>query len=61
MPLFAYWESETYYVRSQFLGGAAASAFLGKSWLTILNVYDWEGNNPISPEIWCVEYTNQLI
>jgi lanosterol synthase len=54
-------DSETCYVRLQFLGGAAASAFLGKFWLSILNVYDWEGNNPIPPEIWCVEYTNQLI
>jgi lanosterol synthase len=47
---------ETYYlVRSRFLGGAAASASWGKFWLSVLNVYDWEGNNPIPPELWCVE------
>ncbi|KAI9511568.1 terpene synthase [Russula earlei] len=34
------------------LGGAAASASWGKFWLSILNVYDWEGNNPIPPELW---------
>ncbi len=50
--------SETYYVRLRFSGGAAASAFLGKFWLSILNVYDWEGNNPIPPEIWCVRVWN---
>jgi lanosterol synthase len=43
-----------YAVRLQFLGGAAASASWGKFWLSILNVYDWEGNNPIPPELWCV-------
>lgn len=54
--------SEPYYVvRLQFLGGAAASASWGKFWLSVLNVYDWEGNNPIPPELWCVEYVNQLI
>ena len=46
--------SETYYVRLQVIGGAAATAFLGKFWLSVLNVYDWEGNNPIPPEIWYV-------
>jgi lanosterol synthase len=46
---------EIYYaVRLQFLGGAAASASWAKFWLAVLNVYDWEGNNPIPPELWCV-------
>ena len=45
----------------QSLGGAAASASWGKFWLSVLNVYDWEGNNPIPPELWCVRYVNQLI
>jgi lanosterol synthase len=53
--------SEAFYVRLQFLGGAAASASWGKFWLSVLNVYDWEGNNPIPPELWCVEYTNRFI
>jgi lanosterol synthase len=39
-----------------FLGGAAASASWGKFWLSVLNVYDWEGNHPIPPELWYVEY-----
>ena len=53
---------ETYdVVRLQFLGGAAASASWGKFWLSVLNVYDWEGNNPIPPELWYVEYANQHI
>ncbi|KAN0113930.1 Terpenoid cyclases/protein prenyltransferase alpha-alpha toroid [Russula decolorans] len=34
------------------LGGAAASASWAKFWLSVLNVYDWEGNNPIPPELW---------
>ncbi|KAI0044521.1 terpene synthase [Auriscalpium vulgare] len=33
------------------LGGATAAPSWGKFWLSILNVYDWEGNNPIPPEI----------
>ncbi len=53
--------SETHRVRLQIIGGAAASAFLGKFWLSVLNVYDWEGNNPIPPEIWYVKHTIQLI
>jgi hypothetical protein len=48
-------------VRLQFIGGAAASASWGKFWLSVLNVYDWEGNNPIPPELWCVVDVNQLI
>ncbi len=51
---------EVYHARLQLLGGAAASASWGKFWLSVLNVYDWEGNNPIPPELWCVEYTNQI-
>ena len=47
-------KSVGFYAGSQFLGGAAASASWGKFWLSILNVYDWEGNNPIPPELWCV-------
>jgi lanosterol synthase len=53
--------SEAFYAGLQFLGGAAASASWAKFWLSVLNVYDWEGNNPIPPELWCVENTNQLV
>ncbi|KAJ8509454.1 hypothetical protein ONZ45_g8374 [Pleurotus djamor] len=34
------------------LGGAAASPSWGKFWMSVLNVYEWEGNNPIPPELW---------
>lgn len=54
--------SEQYYVvHLQLLGGAAASASWGKFWLSVLNVYDWEGNNPIPPELWYVKYAYQLV
>ncbi|ESK87947.1 lanosterol synthase, partial [Moniliophthora roreri MCA 2997] len=34
------------------LGGACAIPSWGKFWLSLLNVYDWEGNNPVPPELW---------
>ena len=34
------------------LGGAACVPSWGKFWLSVLNVYDWEGNNAIPPELW---------
>ncbi|KAF8328406.1 terpene synthase [Cantharellus anzutake] len=34
------------------LGGATGVPSWGKFWLSVLNVYDWEGNNPIPPELW---------
>jgi lanosterol synthase len=34
------------------LGGATAIPSWGKMWLAILNVYEWEGMNPIPPELW---------
>jgi lanosterol synthase len=34
------------------LGGATGIPSWGKLWLAILNVYDWEGMNPIPPELW---------
>ncbi|KAF7308670.1 Terpene cyclase/mutase family member [Mycena chlorophos] len=33
-------------------GGATAIPSWGKFWLSLLNVYDWEGNNPVPPELW---------
>ena len=54
--------SEQYYVvHLQLLGGAAASASWGKFWLSVLNVYDWEGNNSIPPELWYVKSAYQLV
>ena len=37
---------------SQAAGGATAVPSWGKFWLSLLNVYEWEGNNPIPPELW---------
>ncbi|KAE8228592.1 hypothetical protein CF326_g6472 [Tilletia indica] len=34
------------------LGGAAGIPSWGKLWLSILNCYDWEGLNPVPPELW---------
>ncbi|KIK19194.1 hypothetical protein PISMIDRAFT_76839, partial [Pisolithus microcarpus 441] len=34
------------------LGGATGTPAWGKFWLALLNVYDWEGVNPIPPELW---------
>ncbi|KAH9811956.1 terpenoid cyclases/protein prenyltransferase alpha-alpha toroid [Melampsora americana] len=34
------------------LGGATGIPTWGKLWLSLLNVYDWEGLNPIPPEFW---------
>ena len=39
------------------LGGAAGIPAWGKFWLAVLNVYDWEGVNPIPPELWCLPYS----
>lgn len=36
------------------LGGATGVPSWGKFWLAVLNVYDWDGNNPIPPELWSV-------
>lgn len=36
------------------VGGATGAPAWAKFWLSVLNVYDWEGNNPIPPELWYV-------
>ena len=33
-------------------GSALAAPAWGKFWLSVLNVYEWEGNNPVPPELW---------
>ena len=33
-------------------GGATAVPTWGKAWLSILNVYEWDGMNAIPPELW---------
>ncbi|KAI7944087.1 hypothetical protein MJO28_011615 [Puccinia striiformis f. sp. tritici] len=34
------------------LGGATGLPTWGKVWLALLGVYDWEGVNPVPPELW---------
>ncbi|KAN0060054.1 Lanosterol synthase (Oxidosqualene--lanosterol cyclase) [Thecaphora frezii] len=34
------------------LGGATGIPSWGKLWLAVLNCYEWEGMNPIPPELW---------
>ncbi|KAH9851875.1 lanosterol synthase [Lenzites betulinus] len=34
------------------LGGATGVPSWGKFWLSILNVYDWDGNHPVPSEFW---------
>jgi lanosterol synthase len=36
------------------LGGATGAPAWGKFWLSVLNVYKWEGNYSIPPELWSV-------
>lgn len=38
------------------LGGAIANPHWGKAWLSILNLYEWEGVNPAPPELWSLPY-----
>ncbi|CAG8599931.1 10488_t:CDS:10 [Paraglomus occultum] len=38
------------------LGGATGIASWGKLWLAVLNCYDWDGLNPIMPELWLLPY-----
>jgi len=34
------------------LGGAIGAPHWGKFWLSALGIYEWEGINPIPPELW---------
>jgi lanosterol synthase len=36
------------------LGGAIGVPHWGKFWLSALGIYEWEGINPIPPELWCL-------
>jgi hypothetical protein len=33
----------------------------GKYWLSILNLYEWEGVNPVPPELWYVAPHSQQL
>ena len=34
------------------VGGAIGVPQFGKFWLCVLNLYQWEGVNPVPPELW---------
>ncbi|XP_051113920.1 cycloartenol Synthase-like isoform X2 [Andrographis paniculata] len=37
-------------------GGATYIPSWGKCWLSLLGVYEWDGNNPLPPELWLLPY-----
>ncbi|KAL8056943.1 hypothetical protein ABFX02_04G151000 [Erythranthe guttata] len=37
-------------------GGATFVSSWGKCWLSVLGVYEWEGSNPLPPELWLLPY-----
>ncbi|CAH2061373.1 unnamed protein product [Thlaspi arvense] len=37
-------------------GGATFTPSWGKFWLSVLGVYEWNGNNPLPPELWLLPY-----
>jgi len=39
------------------MGGALRVPSWGKAWLSILGCYEWEGMNPVPPELWYVWIT----
>lgn len=39
------------------LGGAIAAPHWGKIWLSVLNLYKWEGVNPAPPDMWLLPYS----
>lgn len=39
------------------LGGAIGNPHWGKAWLSILNLYEYEGVNPAPPELWMLPYS----
>ncbi|XP_051113931.1 cycloartenol synthase-like isoform X3 [Andrographis paniculata] len=38
-------------------GGATYIPSWGKYWLSVLGVYEWDGNNPLPPELWLLPYS----
>ena len=43
------------------LGGAIGVPHWGKFWLCALGIYEWEGINPIPPELWYVDYICMVV
>ena len=44
-----------------FVGGAIGVPQWGKVWLACLNLYGWEGVNPVPPEFWYVLWANRVL
>lgn len=42
-------------------GGAIGVPQWGKHWLSCLNLYDWDGVNPVPPELWYVASTANML
>lgn len=38
------------------MGGAIGAPHWGKAYLALLNLYEWEGVNPVPPEFWLLPY-----
>jgi squalene cyclase len=38
-------------------GGATYITSWGKFWLSVLGVYEWQGQNPLNPEMWLLPYS----
>lgn len=38
-------------------GGATYITSWGKFWLSVLGVYEWEGQNPLNPEMWLLPFS----
>lgn len=38
-------------------GGATYITSWGKFWLSVLGVYSWDGQNPLTPEMWLLPYS----
>lgn len=38
-------------------GGATYCTSWGKFWLSVMGVYEWRGQNPLTPETWLMPYT----
>ncbi|TPX39873.1 hypothetical protein SeLEV6574_g06938 [Synchytrium endobioticum] len=38
------------------LGGSTGIPAWGKFWLSVLGAYEWDGNNPVPPELWILPY-----
>jgi len=52
MLISLFCSNKIFYYHTHIIGGAVGIPSWGKFWLAALNVYSWEGMNPIPPELW---------